>query len=680
MEPDVQHQGNEKKGGRCFSQATLVDWLKATRVALCKHATAFTLWLHTPCDPSSLAIARILFGAVMILDQPEERGLAFVEERWGDPKECRFPLFSFLKPLSLEGMYCIHLIMLLGAIGICTGAFFKKSCMAFLLPYWFIFLLEKSRWNNHSYLYGLITVLLSVTGAHHLWSVDCWRKSGIRNTDIPKWNYVLLRLQVFLVYFIAGLKKTDRDWIGGHSMDGLARHWVFDLFKLVMTEEQVDTYVVHWGGFLLDLTVGFLMIGTAVRPVGVLFCVLFNTMNSRMFAIGMFPYVMIVLTTIFFDYSWPKKVAAVLPLCIRNAVPDLSASRPDFSRCWYPGRCKGNVQCIGSPRAERRLCRWKMTAFLLCLHVVLQLFLPYSHGLTKGYNTWTQGSYGYSWDMMVHNWRPVHIKLVLYDNAAHKTHFLDPEKFTTSKRWHHQADMVVQFAHCISDRFRQDYGMKDVEIYVDVWMSLNGRFAQRMYDPTVNILEQPWSPFVEVPWVMPVLTNLSEWRHSIKKIRGRVHAASTLADVEFIADFPGFSLVNYMGTNFDNTSLEVLKGTVAVSFPSMRSTRILQTGESTNIVTGVYHTVTPLRHAPAGYMYVFSEKSRGSSDAGLPDSALPTRENGELGSYLKRYFENWKISSRRIANITTKTFKEKVLRKTSSLLQRLMSNCAMCTP
>ncbi|KAH6946928.1 hypothetical protein HPB50_016174 [Hyalomma asiaticum] len=442
-------------------------------------------------------------GAIMVLDQPEERGLAFVEERWGDPKECRFPLFSFLKPLSLEGMYCVHLIMLLG----------ERHILHQIIPY------------------VLTDVFASVA-------------------DPQKW--------VFLVYFIAGMKKTDRDWIEGHSMEGLGRHWVFDLFKLVLTEEQVDSYVVHWGGFLLDLTMGFFMVASAVRPFGVLFCVLFNAMNSRMFAIGMFPYVMIALTTIFFDYSWPKKVAAILPSCIQNMVPDLTPSRPDFSDCWYPGRRKVNVQC--SRRAERRLCRWKVTAFLVSLHVILQLFLPYSHGITKGYNTWTQGSYGYSWDMMVHNWRPVHVKLVLYDNATHTAHFLDPEarygktrlpiKFTTSRRWHHQADMVVQFAHCIRDRVRQDYGMKDVELYVDVWMSAQREIrakwtlifwgtVRRMYDPTVNILEQPWSPFVEVPWVLPVLRNFSEWRHSFKKVRDRVHAASTLADVEFIADFPG---------------------------------------------------------------------------------------------------------------------------------------------
>ncbi|KAH8032845.1 hypothetical protein HPB51_003082 [Rhipicephalus microplus] len=197
--------------------------------------------------------------------------------------------------------------------------------------------------------------------------------------------------------------------------------------RLVITEEQVDAYVVHWGGFLLDLTVGFFMVASAVRPFGVLFCVLFNAMNSRMFAIGMFPYVMIVLTTIFFGYSWPKKLAAILPQYMRNMVPDLSPSRPDFLNCWYPGRRKVSIHSTGSRKVELRLRRWKMTAFLVCLHVLLQLFLPYSHGITKGYNTWTQGSYGYSWDMMVHNWRPVHVKLVLYDNATHRAHFVDPE-------------------------------------------------------------------------------------------------------------------------------------------------------------------------------------------------------------------------------------------------------------
>jgi len=38
-------------------------------------------------------------------------------------------------------------------------------------------------------------------------------------------------LQIFIVYFIAGLKKLDRDWVDGYSMTNLGYTWVFDPFR-----------------------------------------------------------------------------------------------------------------------------------------------------------------------------------------------------------------------------------------------------------------------------------------------------------------------------------------------------------------------------------------------------------------------------------------------------------------
>ncbi|PRD22065.1 UNVERIFIED_CONTAM: Vitamin K-dependent gamma-carboxylase [Trichonephila clavipes] len=92
--------------------------------------------------------------------------------------------------------------------------------------------------------------------------------------------------KIFLVYFIAGLKKTNLDWIGGYSMEKLGYHWVFDGFRFLLTDDQITYFVVHLGGFLLDLTVGFFMLMEFSRPYAFLFCGLFNLMNSRMFAIG----------------------------------------------------------------------------------------------------------------------------------------------------------------------------------------------------------------------------------------------------------------------------------------------------------------------------------------------------------------------------------------------------------
>ena len=57
-----------------------------------------------------------------------------------------------------------------GAAGIMFGAFFRVSCAMFLLPYWYVFLLDKLVWNNHSYLYGLIGFLLLTSRANQFWS------------------------------------------------------------------------------------------------------------------------------------------------------------------------------------------------------------------------------------------------------------------------------------------------------------------------------------------------------------------------------------------------------------------------------------------------------------------------------------------------------------------------------
>lgn len=48
-----------------------------------------------------------------------------------------------------------------------------------------------------------------------------------------QWSFFLLLFvfQIFIVYFIAGVKKLDADWVEGYSMEHLSRHWLFNPFK-----------------------------------------------------------------------------------------------------------------------------------------------------------------------------------------------------------------------------------------------------------------------------------------------------------------------------------------------------------------------------------------------------------------------------------------------------------------
>lgn len=56
-----------------------------------------------------------------------------------------------------------------GSIGMTLGLKFRLSCLLYLCPYVYFFLLDKSRWNNHSYLFGLFALLLTGSDAgNHL--------------------------------------------------------------------------------------------------------------------------------------------------------------------------------------------------------------------------------------------------------------------------------------------------------------------------------------------------------------------------------------------------------------------------------------------------------------------------------------------------------------------------------
>nr|XP_035127946.1 vitamin K-dependent gamma-carboxylase isoform X5 [Callithrix jacchus] len=71
--------------------------------------------LNRPTDPASLAVFRFLFGFLMVLDIPQERGLSSLDRKYLDGLDvCRFPLLDALRPLPLDWMYLVYTIMFLG--------------------------------------------------------------------------------------------------------------------------------------------------------------------------------------------------------------------------------------------------------------------------------------------------------------------------------------------------------------------------------------------------------------------------------------------------------------------------------------------------------------------------------------------------------------------------------------
>ena len=48
-----------------------------------------------------------------------------------------------------------------------------------------------------------------------------------------------------------------------------------------------------------------------------------------------------------------------------------------------------------------------------------------------------------------------------------------------------QPDFILEYAHYLGDHFT-DKGVKDIEVYADSYVTLNGRMNKRFIDPFVN--------------------------------------------------------------------------------------------------------------------------------------------------------------------------------------------------
>ncbi|XP_012262131.2 vitamin K-dependent gamma-carboxylase [Athalia rosae] len=716
----------------------------------------FVALMYRPTDPASLGVARALFGLCMVIDIVEERGFSDIDLKWGDPMICHFPLIHGMKPPRLPWTIALYTLMWIGAGGVMIGFCFKLACGCFLLPYWYFFTLDKMNWNNHSYLYGVVSILFWGTGASNYFSIDA-KLSKSKDNSVPLWNYFILKFQFFALYFLAGLKKSSQEWLDGYAMMNLSRHWVFDPFKLLLTTEQIDFLIVHWFGFIFDLTVGFWMLFDKTRLPAMVFCTSFHLMNSRLFHIGMFPYVCLATMPLFCHVDWPRRIEAWfyssrlesslsddevqenLKNEYANGIdekPQESCSEKLVEMKNFEDPCEQNVRKTDDdgesnfdetgacPRQhdtweqncttegnkdqdrsdqtsiERKLDlrqsvremvssdskymvksrkksynessvtkKQKTVVALLLFHVFMQLFLPYSHFITKGYNNWVPGLYGYSWDMMVHSWDTILVVIKIHDNVQNEDHYLDPQAWVQGDRWSKHGDMVRQYAHCLKDNLmlqrqkarasgRQPSETEhwarlstNLSIYIDVWCSLNGRFLQRVFDPRVDLLTADWHPFQPVSYLMPLMTQFSSYRNRLDEIQRDVYAWSNYTDVLFVADYPGMQLENYIDEDLSNVTLTVLEGQVIYREDSWQQGVTVAKGNSLEVSPGEFHNVQTISYNPACLMYTFTNGTKQKLEArGEIIPPLKPKDAFPIFKEIKYRFNAWKRTLGHIAD------------------------------
>ena len=161
-----------------------------------------------------LVVFRIIFGILMFFST-----LRFILKGWvHDLYEVPTYFFTYygfdwVSPLPNPFMYVLFLLLLIACIFIIFGLFYRINTVLFFLIFTYIELIDKTNYLNHYYFISLISLLLILLPANSYFSLDTYFGICKRKKTIKAWQINILKLQIGLVYFFAGISKLNYHWL-----------------------------------------------------------------------------------------------------------------------------------------------------------------------------------------------------------------------------------------------------------------------------------------------------------------------------------------------------------------------------------------------------------------------------------------------------------------------------------
>jgi vitamin K-dependent gamma-carboxylase len=456
---------------------------------------AFLGRLFAPVDIASLVFFRIAFGVLMLWEVWRYFDYGWIRRDYIDPTH-HFSYYGFgwVQPWPGIGMY-VHFFVL-GVLAFCIafGLWYRVSTFLFFLGFAYVFLLDQAYYLNHFYLIILFSFLMIFVPAHRSFSEDARARPEIRSETAPAWALWVLMAEMAIVYFYAGLAKLNGDWLQGEPMrNRLASTNDFPIIGTLFTEEWM-VYLFSYGGLLLDLLVVPFLLWRRTRLIAFVFALGFHLMNSQLFGIGVFPWLGIATTMLFFPPSWPRRFVGVLRGLWRN---------PQRQEA-HQQQTQGEEDLPSDATPTQLQARQWIIVSLLGIFLAVQLLVPLRHFLYPGNVSWTQEGHRFAWHMLL---RDMRAKGTFYatDPASSQTWRIDPSDYLTPRqersmvRW---PDMVLQFSHWVAEEYRAK-GYEQIEVRAEVLASLHGREPKYLIDPTVDLTKQPRT-LAPAPWILPL--------------------------------------------------------------------------------------------------------------------------------------------------------------------------------
>lgn len=422
----------------------------------------------------TLGIYRICFGLLMAFSLIRFAYKGWIEACYLNPEfHFTYQYFSWIKPSNSPiVMYCAVGIATLLALMIATGICYRIATVLFFLLYTYLELIEQSWYLNHYYFISLVAFLLCFIPADAALSL----RSGPRR-QVNVFFANVLRLQIAIVYFFAGLAKLRADWLFEAKPLSIWLKSKTDLIPFGQWLAYEETaYLFSYGGLFYDLLIPFFLYWSRSRPFALLAVFGFHLMTWLLFPIGMFPWIMMAGSLIFVsDDEWRKLLTKLSKSILTIKVAMWNGSTIDT------GNTVANLATHKADPIDKKIIfPSQLLLLFFAFYFCIQLVLPLRRLAYPENQLWTERHYRFGWNVML--MEKAGTATFRIEDAADGRRWAEYPSArldqTQQKQMAFQPDMIWQYAQYLK-RIYLEKGLMAPKVYVDCWVSLNGRPSQR---------------------------------------------------------------------------------------------------------------------------------------------------------------------------------------------------------
>lgn len=451
-----------------------------------------SVYYNSITDAAPLAFFRIAFGIMMFFSLLRFALNGWIYKFYIAPKfHFTYYGFSWVKPLGYY-TYLLFGICTISAILVAIGYKYRISIIIFFVSFTYIELMDKTYYLNHYYFISLVSFTLIFLPANAFCSIDAKTNTNIKSNKVPKYTIDILKILLAIVYIYAGIAKLNSDWL----LNAMPlKIWLPANANLPLIGNLLikpwAAYAFSYIGAIYDLFIVVLLLNKRTRLFGFILVVTFHVLTRILFPIGVFPFVMIISSLIFFEANFHKKVLALI-----------------MKLFGYP-LTFSTTQEISENRIFSKKYKSRWIPILLTLFISIQLVLPFRYLAYPGELFWTEEGYRFSWRVMLME-KAGYAQFSVADTATNSYKVVDNSEFLTrfqEKQMSFQPDFILEYAHYLHDYYIQEKGMKDPIIKVNCYVALNGRLSKPYIDPNVNLAKQDES-FKPKTWILPFEDNI----------------------------------------------------------------------------------------------------------------------------------------------------------------------------